>query len=134
MSGGRIESERLGLALDRVRERAPRPAADVKPSDSRPAQASPIAPEHLETFTKPADHRSANSPRQRIADFIAPKLSDPTVLQSAKLVPILERLVSHVLPNLEDSEEFRTLAGTLISDEIGRHRDLMTRLNGGIAA
>jgi hypothetical protein len=55
-------------------------------------------------------------------------------LQSAKLVPILERLVSHVLPNLEDSEEFRTLAGTLISDEIGRHRDLMTRLNGGIAA
>jgi hypothetical protein len=134
MSGGRIESERLGLALDRVRDRAPRPAADVKPSDSRPAQTTPIAPEQLETSVKPAERRSANSPRQRIADFIAPKLADPTVLQSAQLVPILERLASHVLPNLEDSEEFRALAGTLISDEIARHRDLMTRLNGGIAA
>lgn len=141
MSGGRIESERLGLALDRVRERAPRPVADmprpvadIKPSDSRPAQAIPGAPEQLETFAKPAEHRSANSPRQRIADFIAPKVSDPTVLQSAQLVPILERLVSHVLPNLDDSEEFRALAGTLISDEIGRHRDLIARMNGGIAA
>ena len=138
MSGGRIESERLGLALDRVRERAPRPAADVKPADSRPALAKPqaksIAPEQLETSVKPPEHRSANSPRQRIADFITPKLSDPTVLQSAHLVPILERLASYVLPNLDDSEEFRALAGTLISDEIARHRDLMTRLNGGIAA
>ena len=60
MSGGRIESERLGLALDRVRERAPRPAVEVKPSDSRPAQAKPVAPEHLETFAKPAERRSAN--------------------------------------------------------------------------
>ena len=52
MSGGRIESERLGLALDRVRERAPRPAADVKPADSRPALAKPqarsIAPDQLQ--------------------------------------------------------------------------------------
>ena len=134
MSGGRIESDRLGLALDRVRDRAPKPAADIKPSDSRPAQATATAPEQLDTFAKPTERRSANSPRQRIADFITPKLPDPTVLQSAQLVPILERLANHVLPNLDDSEEFRALAGTLISDEIGRHRDLITRLNGGIAA
>ena len=134
MYGGRIESERPGLALDRIGQRAPRPSADVRPSDSRPTEAKLPATKHFEAFAKPAERHAANSPRRHIADFVTPKISDPTVLQSAQLVPILERLVSSVLPNLADSEELRALASTLIADEIARHRDLMTRLHSGIAA
>ena len=134
MYGGRIESERPGLALDRIGQRAPKPTTDVKPSDSRPAEAKLPAPKPFEAFVNPAQQRAANSPRRRLADFVTPKISDPGVLQSAQLVPILERLVSSVLPNLKDSEELRALASTLIADEIARHRDLATRLHSGIAA
>jgi hypothetical protein len=134
MYGGRIESERSGLALDRVRQRAPALTADVRPSDSRSAETKRTAPENLETLANPTEQRAANSPRRYIADFVTPKISDPTVLQSAQLVSILERLVSSVLPNLEDGEELRSLACTLIADEIARHRDLQTRLHSGITA
>ena len=134
MYGGRIESERPGLALDRTGQRAPKPITDVKQSDSRPAEAKLPAPKPFEAFVYPAQQRTANSPRRRLADFVTPKISDPAVLQSAQLVPILERLVGNVLPNLKDSEELRALASTLIADEIARHRDLATRLHNGIAA
>jgi hypothetical protein len=134
MNGGRIESERASLALDRTHERAPRPTADVRPSDSLSAEATTFAPEHFEAFVKATGQHAVTSPRRHIADFVAPKMSDPTVLQSAQLVPTLERLVSSILPNLEGGEELRALAGPVIADEIARHRDLLTRLHGGIAA
>jgi hypothetical protein len=49
-------------------------------------------------------------------------------------VSILEQLATSILPNLEDGEELRALAGALIADEITRHRDLLTRLHNGIVA
>jgi hypothetical protein len=61
-------------------------------------------------------------------------ISDPTVFQGDRPVSILQRLASDVLPNLEESEELRSLAGALIADEIERHRNLLTRLHDGIAA
>ncbi len=134
MDGGRIESERLGLALDRIGQRAPGPTAEVRPLETRPAAAKRTTPEDLEVFVDPAEQRAANSPRRHIADFIAPRISDPTVLQSERLVPILEHLVSGTLPNLKDGEELRALAGALIADEIARHRYLLTRLHSGIAS
>jgi hypothetical protein len=63
-----------------------------------------------------------------------PKIFDPTVLQSERSVSILEQLATSILPNLEDGEELRALAGALIADEITRHRDLLTRLHNGIVA
>jgi len=134
MNARRIESERTSLALDRTRERAPRTTADVRPSDSASVEAAVFAPEHPEAFVSATEQHAATSPRRCIADFITPKISDPTVLQSAQLVSILERLVSNTLPNLEGGEELQALAGPLIADEIARHRDLLTRLHGGIAA
>jgi len=134
MTARRIESERTNLALDRTRERVPRPTADIRASDSRPAEAGVLAPEHFESLVNAAEQHAATSPRRHIADFITPKMSDPTVLQSAQLVSILEHLVGSILPNLEGSEELRALASPVIADEIARHRDLLTRLHGGIAA
>jgi hypothetical protein len=138
MDGGKIESERLDLAFDGVVQRAPARAVDIKPPANRPGEAQPVAPEDFEAFINAAGRRassaSARSPRRYIADFVMPKIFDPTVLQSERSVSILEQLATSILPNLEDGEELRVLAGALIADEIARHRDLLTRLHNGIAA
>jgi len=138
MDGGKIESERLDLALDGVGRGAPPRAVDIKPSANRPEEARPVAPENFEAFINAAGQRAssaaARSPRRYIADFVMPKLFDPTVLQSERSVSILEQLATSILPNLEDGEELRALTGALIADEIARHRDLLTRLHNGIAA
>ena len=68
MAGGKIESDRLDLALDRVGQHARTPAADVtppgagdiqpstdKPSTDRPAASSaPAVPQEFETFISAA--------------------------------------------------------------------------------
>jgi len=138
MDGGKIESERLDLALDGIGQGAPVRAVDIKPSANRPQEAQPAAREDFEAFIAAAGQRAnstaARSPRRYIADFVMPKIFDPTVLQSERSVSILEQLATSILPSLEDGEELRALAGALIADEIARHRDLLTRLHNGIAA
>jgi hypothetical protein len=137
MDAGKIESERLDLALDGVGQRAPGLAVEIKPPASRQAASKPVTHEDFEALINATRQRStgaARSPRRYIADFVMPKMLDPTVLQSEHSVSILERLAASILPNLEDGEELRALAGDLIADEIARHRDLLTRLHSGIAA
>jgi hypothetical protein len=138
MDGGKIESERLDLALDGIGQLTPGLAVEIKPSANRPGETKPLTHEDFEVFINAAGQRAtsaaARSPRRYIADFVMPKIFDPTVLQSERSVSILEKLAASILPNLEDGEELRTLAGALIADEIARHRDLLTRLHNGIAA
>jgi hypothetical protein len=134
MSSGRIESGQTSLAIDRAGERAPRPTGDIGRLDSRAVKTEDLAPEQLEALVNATEQHAATRPRRCVADFVTPKISDPTILQSARLVSILERLVSGILPSLEGSEELRALACPLIADEIARHRDLLTRLHAGIAA
>jgi hypothetical protein len=138
MDGGKIESERLDVALDDIGQRAPGPAMEIKPLANRPLETKPLTHEDFEVFINAAGQRAtgtaARSPRRYIADFVMPKIFDPTVLQSERSLTILERLAARILPNLEDGEELRALAGALIADEIARHRDLLTRLHNGIAA
>jgi hypothetical protein len=73
------------------------------------------------------------SPRQLVADFVEPRISDPTPFLGGRSLSILERLASEILPNLDESEELRSLAGDIIADEIDRHRELLMRLQGDIA-
>jgi hypothetical protein len=137
MDGGKIESERPDLALDGIGQLAPGLAVEIKPLAKRPGETKAVTHEDFEVFINAAGQRAsaaARSPRRYIADFVMPKIFDPTVLQSERSVSILERLAASILPNLEDGEELRTLAGALIADEIARHRDLLTRLHNGIAA
>jgi hypothetical protein len=138
MDSGKIESERLDLALDDIGQLAPGLAVEIKPSANRASEATPAAHEDFAAVINAAGQRAtsaaARSPRRYIADFVMPKIFDPSVLQSERSVSILERLAANILPNLEDGEELRALAGALIADEIARHRDLLTRLHNGIAA
>jgi hypothetical protein len=75
----------------------------------------------------------SRSPRQWIADFVAPIVADPALFQGGRSLSILERLASDIIPYLDESEELRSLAGDIIADEIERHRELATRLQSGIA-
>jgi hypothetical protein len=63
-------------------------------------------------------------------DFVMPSISDPAILQRS--VPILQHCVEHLIPGLKGGEQLRSLAKTLMQDEIERHRNLIGRLHGGI--
>jgi len=139
MTGGRIESEHRDIAFDDAARRGSGQVAEIKPPDMSPVPGGmPAARRDFERLIGIAGRRAsedpARSPRQHIADFVTPMISDPTVFQGDRSVSILERLASDILPHLDESEELRSLAGALIADEIERHRSLLTRLHGGIAA
>jgi len=137
MAGGRIDSERLGLALERVGQSSRVPATDIKPPTSQPTDSQPAPPRDFGTAIETADRSTAEatrSPRQCIADFVMPTMTDPTLLQSSRSVSILEHLASEILPNLDAGDDLRSLAGAIIADEIARRRDFLMRLHGGIPA
>jgi hypothetical protein len=86
-----------------------------------------------EIATRRRSTRTPRSPQQIIADFIEPKISDPTPFQGGRSLSILERLASHIIPSLDESEELRLLAGAVIAEEIERRRELARRVQGSIA-
>jgi hypothetical protein len=135
MASGRIERESLDLALQDIAQQV-QPIAEIKPAGVRPAGPRPATHQDFERLIELIGARATapRSPRQHIADFIMPRLSDPNVLQGGRPLSILERLFADTLPQLEESEELRSLAGAIIADEIARHQDLLTRLHASMAA
>lgn len=112
------------------------PIAAIRPTVAiaAPAPAGDLdleAPADIDRRRAPAVTR--RSPHQWVADFIEPRITDPTVFQGGRSLSILEQLASDIIPNLDESEELRSLAGAIIADEIERHRELASRLHGGIA-
>jgi hypothetical protein len=75
--------------------------------------------------------RAPRSPQQIVADFIEPRISDPAAFRGSRSLSILERLASEIIPALEESEELRSLAGAVITEEIERHRELGRRRQDG---
>ncbi|MER8967105.1 hypothetical protein NKI25_15480 [Mesorhizobium sp. M0808] len=64
-----------------------------------------------------------------LANFVMPNIPEPAILRRS--VPILQHLVMHLVPTLEGGEQLKTLARTLMEDEIERHRDLLGRMQEG---
>ncbi|MER8406655.1 MULTISPECIES: hypothetical protein [unclassified Mesorhizobium] len=64
-----------------------------------------------------------------LANFVMPNIPEPAILRRS--VPILQHLVTHLVPSLEGGEQLKTLARTLMEDEIERHRDLLGRMQEG---
>jgi hypothetical protein len=133
MASNRIERDNFALQ-DIARE--VQPVAEIKPAGVRPPGPRPVTHQDFERLIDLIEARAAapRSPRQHIADFVMPRLADPSILKGGRSVSILERLAADTLPQLEESEELRALAGAIIADEIARHRDLLTRLQGSVAA
>jgi hypothetical protein len=138
MSTGRIEGDRRDMALAGTGPATPGTLADTKPSGTTFAAPKPADQREFETLIGVTGRRTSaaaiRSPHQCIVDFVMPRISDPTIFQGGRSISILEQLASDILPNLEESNELRSLAGAIIADEITRHRELLTRLYAGIAA
>jgi len=136
MASGRIGNDRLDVALESPGQPAHAPEVERRAVD--PAAARPADAQDFEAFINLRAAEDGSAPslshRQRVADFVRPRLSDPGVLRSPRSVAILEHLVADILPRLNDGEELRALAGAIIAEEIARHRDLLSRIHAGIAA
>ena len=133
MAAGRVGIERNDAAESAVR------TAKAMQSDAAAAGARPESPGYVafEASVNDAARRNRlatpRSPRQLVADFVEPRTPDPTPFLGGRSLSILERLASEILPNLDESEELRALAGDIIADEIDRHRELLMRLQSEIA-
>jgi hypothetical protein len=65
--------------------------------------------------------------RELVSDFVRPIVSDPQILSSDRAIAILEQLLTTVLPQLKESEEFNHLAKTVLGEEIEQRRQLRAR-------
>jgi hypothetical protein len=138
MGTGRIEGEHRDAAFPNASQPTQGVLAQIKPPEmSSIAAPKPVSYQDFEALIDIAGRRASaatiRSPRQCIADFVMPRISDPTVFQGSRSISILERIASDILPALEESEELRSLAGAVIADEIDRHRELLARSHGAIA-
>ncbi len=66
--------------------------------------------------------------RELVSEFIRPAVTDPQILSSDRAIAILDQLLTRVLPQLKESEEFNRLASSVLGEEIEQRRQLRTRL------
>jgi hypothetical protein len=138
MATARIEGEHGDTAFAGAAQPTPDVLVEIKPPETTSIAApTPASYRDFEALIDIAGRRASaaavRSPHQWIADFVMPRISDPTLFQGSRSISILERLASDILPSLDESEELRSLAGAIINDEIERHRELLARLDSGIA-
>jgi hypothetical protein len=77
-----------------------------------------------------ASGASGKSLDDALIDFVMPRIPEPAILRRS--VSILQHCVTQLVPGLEGGEQLKSLAKTLMQDEIERHRELLDRLQGGI--
>lgn len=65
--------------------------------------------------------------RELVTEFVRPIVSDPQILSTDRAIAILEQLLTTVLPQLKESEEFNNLAKTVLGEEIEQRRNLRAR-------
>ena len=78
---------------------------------------------------QPARNAADLSLDEVLLDFVMPVGAEPGILR--RCVPILQRFVADLVPDLEGGEQLRTLAVTLMEEEIERHRNLVGRMQEG---
>ena len=62
-----------------------------------------------------------------VTEFVKPVLADPQILSSDRSIAILEQLLTTVLPQLKETEEFNRLASTVLGEELEQRRTLRAR-------
>jgi hypothetical protein len=65
--------------------------------------------------------------RELVTEFVKPVVADPQILSTDRAIAILERLLTAVLPQLKESEEFNRLASTVLGEEIEQRKVLRVR-------
>ena len=62
-----------------------------------------------------------------VSEFVKPIVADPQILSTDRSIAILEQLLTAVLPQLKETEEFNRLAKTVLGEEIEQRRNLRAR-------
>ena len=65
--------------------------------------------------------------RELVSEFVKPIVADPQILSTDRAIAILEQLLTSVLPQLKESEEFNHLASTVLGEELEQRRHLRAR-------
>ena len=65
--------------------------------------------------------------RELVTEFVKPVVADPQILSTDRAIAILEQLLTAVLPQLKESEEFNRLASTVLGEEIEQRKILRVR-------
>ena len=65
--------------------------------------------------------------RELVTEFVKPVVADPQILSTDRAIAILERLLTAVLPQLKESEEFNRLASMVLGEEIEQRKVLRGR-------
>ena len=65
--------------------------------------------------------------RELVAEFVRPIVSDPQIPTTDRATALREQLLTSVLPQLKESEEFNNLAKTVLCEEIKQRRNLRAR-------
>ena len=131
----KIQGERLDVVFSRLKQSDGR----LKRSD-RVERQDDVAP--AGEFTAIGGSESVEERRAEehdsleadIVDFTIPRITEPSIFHASRSISLLEHFLDDLLPNLDESEELRVLAARVIGDEISRQRDVLDRLQAGIAA
>jgi hypothetical protein len=111
--------------LDRTETRAPQGLSDplkgrVVDSPEFARQISAALHERHGTVGKAVLH-------ELVTEFVKPVVADPQILSTDRAIAILEQLLTAVLPQLKESEEFNRLASTVLGEEIEQRKVLRVR-------
>jgi hypothetical protein len=119
-------------AIDRQR-------LDVVLAETARVTTDPATRAQIEAFealirTRHKDALPFSSIRDEIADFVMPRIGNSRIFNSTRYMEILDRIVSHVLPSLGESDEISAIAIAVIEEEMERHRELQERIYQALGA
>jgi hypothetical protein len=124
----KIQGERLDVVFGRLRQSdgVERPEAVVPPKEFFPIGDGDSVEERRT--------EESESLESDLVDFTIPRITEPSIFHASRSISLLEHFLDDLLPNLDESEELRVLAARVIGDEISRQREVLNRLQAGIAA
>ena len=111
--------------LDRAETRAPQGLSD--PLKGRAVE----SPEFARQIAAALHERHGTVGKavlhELVTEFVKPVVADPQILSTDRAIAILEQLLTAVLPQLKESEEFNRLASTVLGEEIEQRKVLRVR-------
>ena len=111
--------------LDRTETRAPQGLSD--PLKGRAVESPEFARQIAAALHERHGTVGKAVLRELVTEFVKPVVADPQILSSDRAIAILERLLTAVLPQLKESEEFNRLASTVLGEEIEQRKVLRVR-------
>jgi hypothetical protein len=111
--------------LDRTDPRAPQGLSD--PLKGRQVDSPEFARQIAAALHERHGKLSKAALHELVTEFVKPVVADPQILSTDRSIAILETLLTSVLPQLKESEEFNHLASTVLGEEIEQRKDLRQR-------